>query len=220
MFDPISQALAAVGARSVYAAPLVFITGACTSVGPCVAPRFIAIAGLTAGKSSLQAVVLILAFVSGLTAMYASFGAVASLLVHAAEFSTWTYAAMALALAAGGLVTLWRGQVQCSHPHARANTTGAGGALLLGTSFALVVSPCCTPLVVGILTYTSASGSAAYASALLACFALGHALPVIGVAFGTNGIMAALQRSGVRQAAGMVSASLMLCLAGYYAVLA
>lgn len=220
MFDPISQGLAAVSARSIYAVPLIFIAGAASSAGPCVAPRFIAVAGLTAGKSRPQAVALILAFVAGLTAAYASFGAVASLLGRAAQLSAWTYAAVALALAAGGFVTLWRGQVQCTHSHARENKAGAGGALLLGASFALVVSPCCTPLIIGILAYTSAAGNTAYASALLACFALGHALPLVGVAFGTNGIMAALERYGVREAAGVVSATLMLGLAGYYAVLA
>lgn len=220
MLDPITQGLAAAGTRSVYAAPLIFVAGAASSVGPCVAPRFIAVAGLTAGKSRAQSLVLILAFVAGLTAIYASFGAVASLLGRASQLSTWTYATVALALAAGGLISLWRGQVQCSHSHARVNNTSAGGALLLGASFALVVSPCCTPLVIGILTYTSAAGNAVYASTLLACFALGHALPVVAVGFGTSGIMGALQRYGVRQAAGVVSATLMLGLAAYYAVLA
>ncbi|HET9097710.1 MAG TPA: cytochrome c biogenesis protein CcdA [Candidatus Baltobacteraceae bacterium] len=220
MVDPFSMGLAAVSTRSVYAPPLVFLAGAASSVGPCVAPRFIAVAGLTAGKSRAQAIVQMFAFVTGLTAAYASFGAVASLLGRATQFSTWTYAALALALALGGLLTLWRGQEDCSHAHARANTAGAGGALLLGASFALVVSPCCTPLVIGILTYTSAAGNAAYGSALLACFALGHALPVMGVALGTGGVMGVLQRYGVRRAAGVVSATLMLGLAAYYAVLA
>jgi cytochrome c biogenesis protein CcdA len=95
-----------------------------------------------------------------------------------------------------------------------------GGAMLLGASFALVVSPCCTPLVAGIVAYTSASGSAAYGSLLLVSFALGHALPIIPVAFGVNRAARLLQRHAVRQAASVVSATLMLALSAYYAVLA
>lgn len=184
------------------------------------APRFIAVAGLAAGKSRGQTLALVLAFVTGLTATYAAFGAISSLLGQATQFSTYTYIAVAVVLAAGGLLTLWRGQGECSHGHVHARNGSIGGAVLLGSSFALVVSPCCTPLVLGILAYTSAAGSAAYGSALLACFALGHALPVIGVAFGMNGVTGCLQRYGVRQAAGVVSAALMLGLAGYYTVLA
>lgn len=220
MIDPISQGLTAVSVRSAYAAPLVFLAGAVSSIGPCVAPRFIAVAGLAAGKSRREAVALVLAFVGGLTATYAAFGAVSSLLGRATQLSTYTYVVVAVALAAGGLVTLWRGQGECGHEHAHRANGSLGGASLLGASFALVVSPCCTPLVLGILAYTSASGSAAYGSALLACFALGHALPVIGVAFGMNGATTYLQRYGIRQAAGVVSATLMLALSGYYAVLA
>lgn len=220
MFDPVAQGLAAVSTRSVYAAPLVFLAGAVSSIGPCVAPRFIALAGLSAGKTRRQTVSLALSFVAGLTATYAAFGAVSSLLGRAAELSTYTYIAVAIALAAGGCVTLWRGQNECVHLHGHAAGGSLGGALLLGASFALVVSPCCTPLVFGILAYTSVGAGAGYGSALLACFALGHALPVLATAFGTQSMTGFLQRYAVRQAAGVVGATLMLGLAGYYAVLA
>ncbi|HKU66890.1 MAG TPA: cytochrome c biogenesis protein CcdA [Candidatus Baltobacteraceae bacterium] len=219
MFDPISQALSAVSSRSAYAAPLVFAAGVVSSIGPCVAPRFIAVAGLTSGTPRKTAIVLIAAFVVGLTLTYAAFGAVSSLIMRAAQFSAYTYWLVAAALAAGGFVTLWRGESACMHRHGRADAS-AGAALLLGSSFALVVSPCCTPLVVGILAYASAAANAAYASMLLACFALGHAVPVIAVAFGVNKASRFLQRYSVRQAAGVVSGALMLGLSMYYAVLA
>jgi thiol:disulfide interchange protein DsbD len=220
MLDPISQALAAVSSRSAYAVPLVFAAGAASSIGPCVAPRFIAAAGLAAGKTRSRAVGLVFAFVAGLTSTYAAFGAVSSLLGRAVQLSTYTYWAVAVALAAGGCVTLWRGEKTCASAHRHEAGRSAGGALLLGASFALVVSPCCTPLIVGILAYTSAAGSAGYGSLLLACFALGHALPIAAAAFGANGVTRCLQRYSVRQAATVVSAALMLGLSAYYAVLA
>ncbi len=219
MFDPIAQGLAAVSSRSVYAAPLAFSAGALSSLGPCVAPRFIAIAGLTAGKTPAQARSLAFFFITGLTLTYAAFGVLSTLLSAAGKYSAFIYILVAAALAAGGLVTLWREPEACGHLQ-RCKNVGAGGSLLLGASFALVVSPCCTPLVLGILAYTSASGSIAYGSAILACFSLGHALPIAAAAFGVNATTMLLQRRAVAQAAGVVSATLMLALSGYYAVLA
>lgn len=220
MFDPVSQALAAAGAHSFYAAPLVFAAGVVSSVGPCVAPRFIAVAGLAAGKSRRRAAALVLAFIGGLVATYAAFGATSSLLSRAAQYSAYTYWIVALALATSGCVTLWRGDHACAHKVEHNDGASAGSAMLLGTSFALVVSPCCTPLIAGVIAYSSASGSTLYGSALLACFALGHALPILAVAFGVNGFSGVVQRFAVRQAASVISATLMLGLAGYYAVLA
>lgn len=220
MFDPVAQGLAAVGTRSAYAAPLVFVAGAVTSIGPCVAPRFIAVAGMAAGKTRARALVLAAAFVAGLTATYAAFGAISSLLARATSFSTYTYVLVAIALALSGLVTLWRGESRCDHVHEPRATQSGSAAFLLGASFALVVSPCCTPLIAGILAYTSQSGSPLYGSAMLACFALGHALPVLAVASGITGVSAVLGRFSVRQAASVISATLMLGLAAFYAVLA
>lgn len=220
MLDPVSQSLAAVSTGSVTAVPLVFLAGAATSIGPCVAPRFIAVAGMAAGKTRGQTLSLAAAFIAGLTVTYAAFGAVSSLLIRAAQLSTLTYIAIAVLLGVGGLLTLWREQRQCSHAQPHRRDAGVGASFLLGASFALVVSPCCTPLVVGILAYSAAAGSTVYASALLACFALGHALPIIAVAFGVQRVGDVLGRHSVRQAASVISGTLMLGLAGYYAILA
>lgn len=220
MLDPVARGLEAISARSVFAGPLIFAAGVVSSIGPCVAPRFIAAAGLAAGRTRGQAVLLVLAFVTGLTLTYAAFGAASSLLGRAAQFSAYTYWTVAAALALGGCITLWRGETACVHRHESVRGASAGAALLLGSSFALVVSPCCTPLVIAILGYASAGASAGYASMLLACFALGHALPIVSVAFGVNGASRFLERYAVRQAASVVSAALMLALSAYYAVLA
>lgn len=221
MFDPLAQGLAAVNARSPYAAPLAFAAGLLTSIGPCMAPRFIAVAGLAAGKPRAKACALVCCFISGIVLVYAAFGAASSLFRDAARYSTWTYGIVALALAVGGTLALWRDE-ECGCAESRGYFDGAGAsaAFLLGASFALVVSPCCAPLVVGILAYTSASGDALYSCLVLACFALGHALPILAAAFGTHRAASLFQRHNVRAGATVVGASLMLGVAGYYALLA
>lgn len=203
-----------------YAAPLVFAAGAVSSIGPCVAPRFVAVAGLASGSSRRKTFMLVSAFVTGLVLIYASYGALLPLFGEAVRFSVWTYWLVSIMLAAGGVVALSRDHARCCERAPGAANASAGAAFLLGASFALVVSPCCAPLVVGILAYTSASGDALYAAMLLACFALGHALPIIAVAFGAHGTTSIFRRYAVRQASNVVSASLMLGLAAYYALLA
>lgn len=219
MFDPISPALTAAAAGSGAAIPLVLLAGALSSIGPCVAPRFIALGGLCAGRSRKDALGLSLCFVCGLACAYAAFGAIASLLIRAAAFSAFIYAALALVLGWSGLAALWR-DGSCTHEQEKSGRTSAGGALLLGGSFALVVSPCCTPLIAAIAAYTSAAGNALYGSLLLACFALGHALPLLFVTCGASAVARLLSGQALRRAAAVVGASLMLGLAGYYAVLA
>ena len=220
MFDPFSVALRATATRSEYAYPLVFAAGAATSLGPCVAPRLIAVAGVVSRATRRGAMMLTGAFIGGLIATCASFGAVASLLARATHFSTVVYLLVAAVLGVGGLITLWRDASGCEHAHQAVLLRSAGAVFLLGSSFALVISPCCTPLVVGIVAYSSSGGDPLYASALLSCFALGHSLPVLLAGAGANGVVTMLRRFAVQEAAGTVSAALMLGLAAYYAVLA
>jgi cytochrome c-type biogenesis protein len=218
MFDPIEQGLRAVSSVSAWAYPLVFFAGAVTSLGPCVAPRFIAVVGLTSSREPRRAATMAASFVAGLVAVYACFGAGASLIGHLAQISSWVYGVVAVALGIAGITTLWK-EERIPHGHTR-YAVGEGGSFFLGASFALVISPCCTPLVVGILAYASAAGSPFYGTSLLACFALGHALPILGAALGARGVTGIFQRLAVRQAAEVLSAAMMLVLAAYYAVLA
>ncbi|MFN2529636.1 MAG: cytochrome c biogenesis protein CcdA, partial [Candidatus Baltobacteraceae bacterium] len=86
----------------------------------------------------------------------------------------------------------------------------------MGGSFAFVISPCCTPLVVAILAYCSQIHNAFYAAGLLSVFALGHALPIVALASGAGLISRVLQRLNLEEALQVVGGALMLALCGYY----
>jgi cytochrome c-type biogenesis protein len=219
MIDPILAGTQAVAQRTVLAPLLVFAAGTFSSFGPCVAPRFIALAACTAQARRPRSVLL--AFVAGLVSAYAAFGLGSSLLAGARASASAIYAAVALGLFAGGLWTL----VRAGHPHAprgaeRDGERSLGAIVVLGASFAFVISPCCTPLVAVILAYTSMVGSAWYGAGLLALFALGHALPL--VLYGALGARAAgvLRRAALGQAVAVTNGALMLALAAYYGLLA
>jgi cytochrome c biogenesis protein CcdA len=218
MIDLVANSLSAVNSLSPYAYPLVFVAGAASSIGPCVAPRFIAVAGLASKGDGSRARVAVCCFIAGLTATNVSFGVIASLLARAAQLSAYLYAAIAMALVAAGAASLWSDNDKTCNHRVAASTSGAG--FLLGSSSALLLSPCCTPLVVGIVAYTSAMGSVLYGSMLLACFSIGHALPLLAVGFGASRFASIWQACGVRKATEVLSGSMMLAVGAYYAVLA
>ena len=223
MIDAVSAGLQAVATRSPLAFPLVFAAGAVTSVGPCAAPRYVALAALV--NASQRPWRIVATFAAGLVGAYVVLGVAAGTVGALWSASGLVYAALAVVLAVAGIATLVRGS-RATHVHEdaamrRASVrTSAGGTFLLGASSAFVVSPCCTPIVAGIAGLTTASGHTAHGVALLATFACGHALPVVlAGALGTR-VARALRSLAASHAPAVVAGTLMLALAAYYGVLA
>jgi cytochrome c biogenesis protein CcdA len=218
--DVLSEGLRAAATRSPLAYPLVFAAGVATSVGPCVAPRYVAVAALANAARRPWRVVG--AFVAGLTGAYAALGLAASALGALWSSSGIVYMALAAGLAVGGLVTLLRAD---AHEHADDQSAqrapvSAGGTFLLGASSAFVVSPCCTPVVAGIAGLTTLGGRTLEGVALLIAFALGHALPLLAAGALGARASALLGRVATSAAPAVVSGTLMLALAAYYGILA
>jgi thiol:disulfide interchange protein DsbD len=226
VIDVLGESLRAVGTRSALAYPLVFAAGLVTSVGPCAAPRYVAVAALAHASRAPWTVVG--AFAAGLVGAYVALGGAVGSAANALgalwSASPVVYAALAVALLAGGIATLLRalpvvGAHAC-HPRGSRGTAGLGGVFLLGASSVLVVSPCCTPVVAGIAGLTIATGRAFDGVLLLAVFACGHVVPVALAGSLGDRLGAAVRRLAASQAPGIISGSLMLALAAYYGVLA
>lgn len=219
MGDPIGSSLSAIRSHQAWAPAIVFGTGALTSTGPCVAPRFIAIAGLCSRGGRAAALLACGSFAAGLAFVYAAFAAIASLLPAALWHSRFIYALIAAGLLAGGVLKLWRDAHAC-RSMARVASAGAAAPFLLGAGFGFVVSPCCAPMILGILSLESGAGDPARAAMLLACFAAGHALPLFALAFGASKVADAFNRPDVRAACSVAGGSLLMTLGAYFAVLA
>jgi thiol:disulfide interchange protein DsbD len=231
VIDIVGEGLRAVADRTPVAYPLVFAAGAATSIGPCAAPRYIAVAALVSATRSPAHIVA--AFVAGLASAYVLLGTAAGLLGAVWSRSWILYAALACVLGAGGVITLFGGRRPCQ-PCEGANAAnafeasacasqgraGLGGAFLLGAGSALVVSPCCTPVVAGIAGLTAASGHTAAGVLLLATFACGHAIPVVAAGALGSRIASALRRIVASHAPAVVSGTLMIALAAFYGLLA
>jgi cytochrome c-type biogenesis protein len=217
VIDAVGAGLLAVAGGSAWAYPLVFGAGIATSIGPCVAPRYVAVAALAASAKHPRRVLA--AFAAGIIAAYVAIGSAAGLTGALRAWSPLVYALLAAALVTAGAYALLR-NAEPSHAHHVRVPVSVGGTLLLGAASAVVVSPCCTPVVAGIAGLTMVSGRPAEGVALLACFAAGHVVPaILAAASGRRG-MAIFARAAGTGAANVVSGTLMLALGAFYGLLA
>ena len=192
-----------------------FAAGAFSSIGPCVAPRFLAIVA-TADSSRMGRLWKTLAFVAGVCLGYVLIASLAGAVGAIAAVTPQLYAIMGVAFAVFGIVTVVRAtrHAHCTHAHVR---TLSGGALFLaGCASALVPSPCCMP-VVALMATAPIARPHWYVVALVGAFALGHALPLLAAGVGVARLRTLTEEFA--QAARTVAGALMLALGAYYAVL-
>jgi len=217
VIDAVGAGLLAVADGSVWAYPLVFGAGIATSIGPCVAPRYIAVAALA--TSARHPGRVLAAFALGIIAAYVAIGSAAGLTSALRAGSSIVYALLAAALITAGAFALVRG-AERPHAHDVRLPVSVGGTLLLGAASAVVVSPCCTPVVAGIAGLTMVSGRPLEGVALLTCFAAGHVVPaILAAASGRRGT-AIFARAAATGASNVVSGTLMLALGTFYGLLA
>lgn len=182
-----------------------FGTGAATSIGPCAAPRYLALAAIVADARGATRWIRIGLFALGLILCYLLLAQTTSLMRLLIRSSALVYGLLALASLIFGIRALYdlhRG----AHRHAHGATLLAGGAL------GLVVSPCCAPTI-ALSAGMVAAGSTGEALLAAAAFACGHIalLATIGV-----GVRAARFGDAARTVAGALG----IALAGYYGLLA
>ncbi len=192
------------------------IAGAATSVGPCVAPRYVAVAaisnGTRAGRLSRLG-----AFVAGTIAFSVAIASIGSLLIHIARFSPLVYWSLSFSLVVCGARGLWLGG-----GHACGRRDGSipstGGAFLLGAATSTTISPCCTPVLIAFGALGGASLTPERVVALMAAYLAGHIAPALLLY--TSATAARAMTAVSRDAAATVAAAVTIALGLYYAVLA
>ena len=215
------------------ALPLVFASGVLTSLTPCIYPMIPITLAIIGGQSVGEArpprrrvLVLTLAYVVGLAAVYAGLGLFAGLtgsLFGSVSANPWAYFVMAnvLVLAALAMLDVLPVRLPAGLAH-RASTMGQGGRVAgtfaLGATSGLVAAPCSAPVMVAVLTWVSTTRSAALGFLYLFAFSLGMTalLVVVGLSAGT---VSSLPRAGrwmlwVKRAFALV----MLGVAEYYLI--
>jgi cytochrome c-type biogenesis protein len=202
---------------TILAVAAAFVAGLTTSVGPCVAPRYLALTAIVTRATGRARWARIGCFVAGLLACYALIATTASLISNLAALSRVIYLALAAGFFVFGVRALIVRQV-CTHTgHLRSS---GGVALMSGGALGLVLSPCCSPVVAMMAGAGASSGSLASSLTGALAFAAGHLAPLttIGVGVGVTERLTGIR--ALSAAGATISGGLSLALAAYYGLLA
>lgn len=174
---------------------VVFLLGVTLCFTPCVLPMLPIVAGIVARQhtsSALRGLLLALAYVLGMATVYALIGMLVALFGQQVNLPGWfqqplvliTFALLffALALSLFGLYELRLPVALTNHFHALGQRQQGGalaGSYVMGLFSALVVSPCVSAPLFGVLLHISTTGDAAFGALSLFLLALGMGLPLL-----------------------------------------
>lgn len=216
MLESTAIALNTAARGSLYAMPAAALAGAISSAGPCIVPRCIVLGAISSKYSRGTAIANGASFFGGTVLAHGSFAIFATMVAKLLSGSRWSYGALAAGLAAAGLRVLW--DTGSSFTRTGKPPT-CGTSALLGMALSLVPSACCAPVILCLLSLTSAGGNMLFSFAVLACFAIGHCVALSVVTLSGRRLETTLQRLGGGRTAAVIAGSIMLGMSGYYAIL-
>ncbi len=168
------------------------LAGILTIAAPCTLPMLPILLGASIGHAGrLRPAMIALGFVVSFSATALLLGAITRLF----DFDPNVLRSAAAILLLGfGLLMLWPAPFEWLSPRlngwldlGNTSTTQRDGALdglVLGTTLGLVWTPCAGPVLGSILTLVATAKNTGWASTLLIAYAIGAALPMLGIAYG------------------------------------
>jgi cytochrome c biogenesis protein CcdA len=174
--------------------PLIALfAGMLTVLAPCVLPMLPVVLGASVGRTSgARPVFIALGFALAFSCVALLFGAFSQALGVSQEVLRDVSIALLLAF---GVLMIWPTpflwlSAQASGLLNRVSSVGdhAGGGklggLVVGLTLGAVWTPCAGPVLGSILALVATEAELSHAAALLACYAVGAALPMLGIAYG------------------------------------
>lgn len=168
------------------------LAGILTIAAPCTLPMLPILLGASIGRAGrLRPAMIAFGFVISFSATALLLGAITRLFDIDPNVLR---SAAAILLLGFGLLMLWPAPFEWLSVRLNgwldlgasntARREGALGGLVLGTTLGLVWTPCAGPVLGSILTLVATSKDLAWASTLLIAYAVGAALPMLGIAYG------------------------------------
>jgi cytochrome c-type biogenesis protein len=194
-----------------------FFTGALSSVGPCITPRYLALAAIGVPGDIRARLRHFGAFALGTLTVYLATAFAGATVARLMSASWFIDVAAALALIGFGIGTLLRSGVHECRPQPSA-LRGNGSSFFLGCFSSLVVSPCCTPILLGLGSITSGVTTPLNLLLMVAAFTAGHLAPAAMIFAGCARLVHRFERYA--QAMRTVNAGILIALGGYYGMLA
>jgi len=215
--DPTTAAVRALATQNSWAPSLAFTAGAASSFSPCVAPRMLTIAALSANKPCKYTLGVVAVFTAGVVAAYSTLTLGGTLIWQVVKYSAYFYVAIAAAMALAGAFALTQ-HAQCERARPTHSRDSMSAVFLMGASSVATFSPCCMS-VITVAVLSARNTGPLFACLTAICFAVGHAAPLTLVAAGSRAVGFAVH-ANVQSAARVVAGSLMLAVAGFYCVIA
>jgi cytochrome c-type biogenesis protein len=176
---------------------LALLAGVVTIAAPCTLPVLPILLGASVGhRNRLRPAMIAAGFVVSFSAVALVLNAVAEVL----DFDPATlHSAAAILLVGFGLLMIWpapfawlstrlHGWIDRGSAEGTVAGEGALGGFVLGTTLGLVWTPCAGPVLGSILTLVATAKDVGWASLLLVTYALGAALPMLGIAYGGQAV--------------------------------
>jgi len=174
---------------------LALLAGVLTIAAPCTLPVLPILLGASVGRNDrLRPALIALGFVLSFSIVALLLGALTTLF-HVDP--SVLRSAAAILLVGFGALMIWpapfewlslrlNGLLASGPP--RTDRDGAIGGFLLGTTLGLVWTPCAGPVLGSILTLVATARDTSWASLLLVTYAIGAALPMLGIAYGGQAV--------------------------------
>jgi cytochrome c-type biogenesis protein len=176
---------------------LASLAGILTIAAPCTLPVLPILLGASVGQSAkARPAMIALGFVMSFSAVALLLGAITRIF----DFDpTVLREAAAILLFGFGVLMIWpapfewvsirlNGLVNNGPAAGIAEREGMIGGFVLGTTLGLVWTPCAGPVLGSILTLVATSRDTAWAGLLLVIYAIGAALPMLGIAYGGQAV--------------------------------
>ena len=180
----------------------VYLGGLLTSLTPCVYPIIPIVVGFLGSQkgSAKQKLFAAIAYVAGLSFVYASLGMIAALsgsMFGALTVNPFVYLGFGiLLLTLGGNMMDWYVLPMPSFASSKTNSSSnIFGAFLFGMTSGIVASPCTAPVLAGLLVFVAAKKAVVSGGLLMLTFALGLNTILLILGF-SAGALSALPKSG------------------------
>ncbi|SFQ99469.1 cytochrome c biogenesis CcdA family protein [Desulfoscipio geothermicus] len=162
----------------------VLAAGLVSGLSPCTLPTVVMVVAYVGGhdnRSRLKGFILSLSFVLGLSLTLAAAGAFVSLAgkMFLGSSVVWYIAAFVAVLMGANMLGLFTLPSYSVNLPGIKRSSGVLGAFLLGIPFAIIASPCTTPVTATVLAYAATKGNVFNGFILLFVYAIGRSIPLL-----------------------------------------
>jgi cytochrome c-type biogenesis protein len=199
---------------------LALLAGILTIAAPCTLPVLPILLGASVGQNGRARPALI---ALGFVLSFSTVALLLSAITRIFDFDPSVLRSGAAILLLGfGLLMIWPAPFEwlsirlngwLANGPVRTEREGAIGGFVLGTTLGLVWTPCAGPVLGSILTLVATARDPAWASLLLVTYALGAALPMLGIAYGGQAVTTRVR--GVARVAPRLSQGFGLVVIGF-----